>query len=132
MEETETCGGVGDAPVRLDRRPWELRADLAHLVAERDDPVEPGVGEAGERLGRATGDVDTTLSHDPHGVRVQRLGVAARTVCFDGARRSVFDEGFGDLGAGAVAGAHEQQSRSNRSRLDVATWRRREREPGME
>src|SRR5687768_579386 len=52
-------GGVGDAPMRRNRRPGELRADLAHLVAERDDSVEPGAGEAGERLRRATRDVDT-------------------------------------------------------------------------
>src|SRR5579859_610199 len=65
------CGsGVGDAPVRGDRRPAELRADLAYLVAERDDPVEPGAGEAGERLRGAAGDVDAALSHDPHRVRV--------------------------------------------------------------
>jgi hypothetical protein len=38
-------GGVGDAPVRGDRRSRELRADLAHLVAERDDPVESVAGE---------------------------------------------------------------------------------------
>src|SRR2546427_13114399 len=56
-------GGVGDAPVRGDRRPRELRADLAHLVAERDHPIEPVAGEAGERLRGATGDVDTALSH---------------------------------------------------------------------
>src|SRR5713226_5246877 len=56
------CGGrVGDAPVRGDRRPRELRADLAHFVAERDDPVESAAGEAGERLRGATGDVDTAL-----------------------------------------------------------------------
>src|SRR6188472_2278590 len=65
-------GGVSDAPVRGDRSPWELRADLAHLVAERDDPVESGAGEAGERLRGATRDVDATLGHDPHRVRVQR------------------------------------------------------------
>src|SRR5215207_411375 len=65
-------GRVGDAPVRGDRRPWELRADLAHLVAERDDPVEPGPGEAGERLRGPAGDVDTALSHDPYRVRMQR------------------------------------------------------------
>src|SRR5207244_5967504 len=45
---------------------------------------------------------------------------------------SAFDESFGDLGAGAVAGAQEQQSRSSPSRLDVVRCRRREREPGME
>ena len=81
-----------------------------------------------------TGDVDTALSHDPHRVRVQRLGVAAGAACLDRARRSVFDEGFGDLGAGAVAGAQEQQSRSSPSAAATSSeWRgRREREPGME
>src|SRR5258708_10053047 len=54
-------GGVGDAPVRGDRSPPELGADLAHLVAERDHPVESVAGEAGERLRGAAGDVDTTL-----------------------------------------------------------------------
>ena len=44
----------------------------------------------------------------------------------------MFDEGFGDLGAGAVAGAQEQQSRSSPSPLDIVGWRRREREAGVE
>ena len=44
----------------------------------------------------------------------------------------MLDEGLGDLGAGAVAGAQEQQPRSSPSRLDLVWWRRREREPGME
>src|SRR6476646_7025379 len=52
-------GGVGDAPVRGDRRARELRADLAHLVAQRDDPIETAACEAGERLRGAAGDVDT-------------------------------------------------------------------------
>ena len=43
-------------------------------------------GEAGQRLRGATGDLDTALRHDPHGVRVQRLGVAARAAGLDGAR----------------------------------------------
>src|SRR5437660_8080102 len=105
-------GGVGDAPVRGDRRPRELRADLADLVAERDDPVESVAGEAGERLRGWAGDVDTSLRHDPYRVRMQRFGMAARAACLDGARRSLLDKGVGDLGSGAVAGAQEEQSRS--------------------
>src|SRR5437763_1394400 len=58
--------------------------------------------------------------------------MATRATRLDGARRSVFDEGFGDLGAGAVAGAQEQQPRSSPSRLDVVRRHRRDREPGME
>jgi hypothetical protein len=101
--------------VRGDRRPGEFRADLAHLVAQRDDSVEPVAGEAGERLRGTVGDVDAAFRHDPHRVRVQRLGVAPRATGVDSARGSVFDEGFGDLRAGAVAGAEEEQSRSSAS-----------------
>src|SRR5258708_27852427 len=76
---TVACGGrVGDAPVRGDRRPRELRADLAHLVAKRDDPVESVAAEAGEWLRGATCDVDTALSHHPYRVWMQRFGMAAR------------------------------------------------------
>jgi hypothetical protein len=58
--------------------------------------------------------------------------MAASAAGLDGARRPMLDEGFGDLGAGAVAGAQEQQLWSSPSRLDVAGWRRHERQPGME
>ena len=58
--------------------------------------------------------------------------MAAGTSCFNPPGRPMFDESLRHLGAGAVAGAQEQQSRSSPSRLDVARRRRREREPGME
>ena len=60
------------------------------------------------------------------------LGLAARAARLDRACRSVFNEGFGDLRAGAVAGAQKQQSRSSPPRLESVWLRRREREPGVE
>ena len=108
----------------------QISRTLSQSVMTRSNRLS---GEAGERLRRATGDVDTALGHDPHRVRVQRLRVAARAAGLDGARRSVFDERFGDLGAGAVAGAQEQQPRP----CAAAARRRRggagaSDEPGME
>ncbi len=125
-------GGIGDTPVSGDRRSWKLRTDLAHLVAQRDDTVESVAGEASERLRRPTGNVDTALRHDPHRVRVQWLGVAARAACLDGARRRVLEQGLGDLGTGAVASTQEQNPSAGPSRRDLAGGRRCEREPGMQ
>src|SRR5688500_11686813 len=58
--------------------------------------------------------------------------MAARATSIDGAARSVLCEGFGDLRAGAVAGAQEEQSRSRSPPRRVASVARRQREPRME
>jgi hypothetical protein len=50
---------------------------------------------------------------------VQRLGVAAGAACLHAARRPVLDEGLGDLRAGAVPGAEEQQPGAGPWWLDV-------------
>jgi hypothetical protein len=78
-----------------------------------------------------SGQISRTLSH-PHGVRVQRLGVAAGAGGGDGARRPVLDERFGDLRAGAVAGAQEQQSRASASWLGDIRRRRRDGKTGVQ
>ena len=124
------AGGVGDAPMGGDRRPRKLWADLAHLVAKGDHPVEAVTGEARERLRRTSRNIDAALGHGPHGVGMQRLGMAAGAPGLDRAGGAVLDEGLGDLRTGAVAGAQEQQPRSGASPRTIS--RRRERPRGGE
>src|SRR5689334_22584524 len=70
---------VRDAPVHAVGRAGEVRADLAHAVAERDDAVEAPAGELVQVLRCALRDVDAAPLHHAHGGLVQRLRVAART-----------------------------------------------------
>jgi hypothetical protein len=80
-----------------DRRAGELGADLADLVAQGDDPVEPGVREPVEVLGRASGDVDAPFGHHADRVRMQRLRVAARAARPDRTGRQVLEESLSYL-----------------------------------
>ena len=65
-----------------------------------------------EVLRALPGQVDAVLvSHHPHGVGVQRLGVAAGAVRLDPSAGAGPGQRFGHLGAGAVARAQEQHPR---------------------
>src|SRR4029078_7507662 len=66
---------IRHAPVRGRRRTGELRADLLHLVAQRDDAVEAAAGETGQLLGAAVGDVDAAVVPSTLRVRMARLAV---------------------------------------------------------
>ena len=79
------------------------------------------------------GDVDSVLvSHHPHRVGVQRLGVAACAVRLDPSTGARPGQSFGHLGAGAVARAQEQHPCDRRSRREGAGWRRDEVQPGVQ
>ena len=99
---------VGDAPVDQLRMAGELRADLADPVAQRDHVAEPLPGELLQVLGPAPADVDAVLAHDPHRLRMQRLGTAARAGRLDRAPGQLSEQRLGHLRAGAVPGAEEQ------------------------
>ena len=111
-------GGVGDAPVDGLGAAGELGADLAHPVAQADHPIEALLGEHAQVLRALTGQVDAVLvSHHPHGVGVQGLGVAAGAVGLDQPTGAGPGQSLGHLGAGAVARAQEQHPRHHRPRL---------------
>src|SRR5512140_590136 len=82
---TSESARIGDAPVHGLGLAGELRADLAHPVAERDDPVEAGPGEVIQVLRCVGGDVDAAGGHDRNSLRVQRPWVTARAARSDGA-----------------------------------------------
>jgi len=86
----------------------EFWADFADLVAEGDHVVEAVPGELVEVFAAPSGQVDAVRAHDPRRVRVQRFGVAARAGHLDLPTGRVRQEGFGDLGPGAVAGTEKQ------------------------
>src|SRR5256885_1221629 len=74
---------VGNAPVHEARVGWELGTDLADAVAQRDDEVEPLSYELVQVLGSVGADVDATRLHDPHGIGMKGLRIAARGYGFD-------------------------------------------------
>ena len=102
-------GRVGDAPVDGLGLTGELGAHLAHPVTQADHPVEALVGEQVQMLRRVAGQVDAVLvSHHPHRVGVQRLGMAAGAVRLDGPTGTSPGQRLGHLGTSAVARAQEQ------------------------
>src|SRR5581483_5426645 len=85
-------GRVREAPVGFRLRAGKLRAHFANLVAEGDDPVEAHPHEASQVLRGIARDVDSPLSHHPHGVWVERLGMTAGAACFDRVSGALFKE----------------------------------------
>ena len=65
---------IKDNEYRVGLTPAGVRAlkDANHEIH-----VEASAGEVGERLRRASGDVDAARGHHPYRVRVERLGMAA-------------------------------------------------------
>jgi hypothetical protein len=123
---------VADAPVDLFGRAGELGADLADAIAEADHVVEALAAELVEMLGSAAGEVDPALAHHAHRVRVQRLRLAAGAQRLDLAPAQALDERFGDLRAGAVAGAEEEDARRACTTARPSLAGRAERAWGME
>ena len=98
---------------RCSSAPWsstpgksgQISRTLSHSVITRSkrDP-----GELPQVLGGVGGDVDAPLGHHPHGVGVERLGVAPCAARVDGVPGALDEQRLGDLRPGAVAGAEEQ------------------------
>src|SRR3954453_3441463 len=72
---------IGDAPMDELGCARKFRTDLAHAIAEADHMVEALPSELAQVLRATAGDVDPALTHHPHRVGVQRLGVATRAGC---------------------------------------------------
>src|SRR4051812_18152197 len=103
---------LADAPVERVRGAGELRADLAHAVAERDDVVEAVGLELAQVLRAPPRDPEAAVAHHAHRLGAERLRVAARAACADRAAGALLDEGLRELRACAVAGAQEQHVRA--------------------
>jgi hypothetical protein len=91
-------------------RSAELRTDLANAVAQGDHVIEVLVSEHAQVRRRAAAYVDASFAHHPDGVRVQRLGVAARAGGGHRPAGQVLKEGLGHLRPGAVPGAQGQHA----------------------
>jgi hypothetical protein len=99
--------------MRATRNTGELRAYLSDSVTEGDHVIEAASGEGAEMLGRSPTDVDSPLRRYADGVGMERLGMASGATGLDLAAREPDEKGFGDLRAGAVAGAEKKDT--NRS-----------------
>ena len=88
----------------------ELGTDLAHAVAEADHVVKAPAGELAEVLGTATREIDPALSHHPHRVGMQRLGMAAGAGRAHHTGGQLLGQCLGHLGARAIARAEKQRA----------------------
>src|SRR4051794_25850914 len=88
---------VGNAPVDCLGGTRKLRADFADAIAERDDAVEPTVGEFPQALRASPRDVDPAVAHDADGVRMERLRIAARARRCHSAGGKLLAKSLGDL-----------------------------------
>src|SRR4051812_4516361 len=70
------AGRITDAPMDSLRCARKLGADFADAVAEADDIVEATPCELAEMLRTAPRQVDPARAHHPHGIGMQRLGIA--------------------------------------------------------
>jgi hypothetical protein len=89
----------------------ERWTDLPDLVAQRDDAVESHPAEPAQMLRHFPCDVDPSLRHHAHRVRVQRLRMTPRAARLSAMPGPVLEEGLGHLRARAVPGTQEQDAR---------------------
>ncbi len=104
------CGGVGDAPVDLERAAGEDRAGFPGPVADGDDVIEGPVKELVLALGLLVPNVDVEFLHGPDGIRMDRSGVGPGAEHVDWGDTSAAQQAFRHLGARAVVGAEEQDA----------------------